>query len=212
VDTGIAEGRPVVGSYDSLFAKLIVWAEDRDLARRRAILALEETQVEGIASTIPFHLWALRTDEFRTGRIHTKFVEDALAAGPLKPPERSDGAAAPEPAEPRPVRLLVEVDGHRVPVRVWGEPVHEPPPVPVATAHAGSGDGENNAILAPMQGTILQVMVELGQEVASGDTVCILEAMKMENHIAAHRDGTVTEVSISKGDVVETGQRMVAIG
>jgi acetyl-CoA/propionyl-CoA carboxylase biotin carboxyl carrier protein len=62
-----------------------------------------------------------------------------------------------------------------------------------------------------MQGTILQVMVERGQHVAAGDTVCILEAMKMENHIAAHRNGTVTEVVISKGDVVETGQRMVTI-
>ncbi len=213
LDTGITEGRPVVGNYDSLFAKLIVWAEDRELARRRAILALEEIQLEGIPSTIPFHVWALGCEEFRTGQVHTTFVEEALSAGALKPPasEGTDRAAASTPVEVRPVRLLVEVDGHRVPVRVWGEQVSEAPLPPVAATHGGGTHGASDAITAPMQGTILQVMVEPGQHVAAGETVCILEAMKMENHIAAHRNGMVTEVVISKGDVVETGQRMVAI-
>ncbi len=211
VDTGIAEGKPVVGNYDSLFAKLIVWAEDRDLARRRAILALREMEVEGIPTTIPFHLWALDTREFREGRVHTKFVEEAIAAGAMTLTEPAGSTPAQTDAAARPVHIVVEVDGHRVPVRVWGEPVRQAPSVPLAAGQAGAASSDGEVVTAPMQGTILQVLVELGQEVTAGQTVCILEAMKMENHIAAHRDGTVAEVSITKGDVVETGQPMVAI-
>jgi acetyl-CoA/propionyl-CoA carboxylase biotin carboxyl carrier protein len=210
VDTGIAEGRPVVGNYDSLFAKLIVWAEDRELARRRTILALREMQVEGIPTTIPFHLWALDTPEFREARVHTKFVEEAIAAGTMTLTEPAGSATAATDSG-RPAHIVVEVDGHRVPVRVWGEPVRQAPSVPLAAGQSGSASADGEVVTAPMQGTILQVLVELGQEVTAGQTVCILEAMKMENHIAAHRDGTVAEVSITKGDVVETGQPMVAI-
>jgi len=210
VDTGIAEGRPVVGNYDSLFAKLIVWAEDRELARRRTIRALGEIEVEGIPTTIPFHLWALDTPEFREGRVHTKFVEEAIAAGAMTLTEPA-GSATAATDTPRPAHIVVEVDGHRVPVRVWGEPVRQAPSVPLAAGQSGSASADGEVVTAPMQGTILQVLVELGQEVTAGQTVCILEAMKMENHIAAHRDGTVAEVSITKGDVVETGQPMVAI-
>jgi acetyl-CoA/propionyl-CoA carboxylase, biotin carboxylase, biotin carboxyl carrier protein len=210
VDTGIAEGQPVVGNYDSLFAKLIVWAEDRELARRRTIQALGEIEVEGIPTTIPFHLWALDTPEFREGRVHTKFVEEAIAAGTMTLTEPAGSTTAATDTA-RPVHIVVEVGGHRVPVRVWGEPVRQAPSVPLAAGQSGSASADGEVVTAPMQGTILQVLVELGQEVTAGQTVCILEAMKMENHIAAHRDGTVAEVSITKGDVVETGQPMVAI-
>jgi acetyl-CoA/propionyl-CoA carboxylase biotin carboxyl carrier protein len=210
LDTGIAEGRPVVGNYDSLFAKLIVWAEDRELARRRTIQALGEIEVEGIPTTIPFHLWALDTPEFREGRVHTKFVEEAIGAGAMTLTEPAGSATAATDTA-RPVHIVVELDGHRVPVRVWGEPVRQAPTVPLAAGQSGSASADGEVVTAPMQGTILQVLVELGQEVTAGQTVCILEAMKMENHIAAHRDGTVAEVSVTKGDVVETGQPMVAI-
>jgi biotin carboxyl carrier protein len=121
------------------------------------------------------------------------------------------GSATAATDTPRPVHIVVEVGGHRVPVRVWGEPVRQAPAVPLAAGQSSSASADGEVVTAPMQGTILQVLVELGQEVTTGQTVCILEAMKMENHIAAHRDGTVAEVSITKGDVVETGQPMVAI-
>ena len=106
---------------------------------------------------------------------------------------------------------MVEVDGHRMPVSVWGDEVRTPPPPPasVSAGHALVGRGE--AISAPMQGTILQVLVEPGQEVTAGRTVCVLEAMKMENHIVAHQEGVVADVNVRPGDVVEVGQVLVTV-
>jgi acetyl-CoA/propionyl-CoA/long-chain acyl-CoA carboxylase, biotin carboxylase, biotin carboxyl carrier protein len=216
LDAGVTEGRAVSGQYDSLFGKLIVWAEDRELARRRMLHALAETELEGIPSTIPFHRWLLDTPQFRDGSVHTKFVEQALAEGALPPPDLTErvgpAAVASVPATSRrpgrAVHLLVEVEGRRVPVKVWGDGLPEPPPPPAAMDHAAIG---GDTLVAPMQGTILQVLVEPGQTVEAGQTVCILEAMKMENHIASARDGTVTAVAVAKGAVVETGQPLAVI-
>jgi acetyl-CoA/propionyl-CoA carboxylase biotin carboxyl carrier protein len=206
LDSGVAEGRRVVGDYDSLVAKLIAWGEDRENARRRMLRALDEFVVEGIPTIVPFHRWVLDTEEFRTGAVHTMWVEEALAAGGLKSPE--ENAAVPRGGAPTagPVRLLVEVDGRRVPVNVWGDEMRTPPRPPTVSAHGHATGVAGEVIAAPMQGTILQVLVEAGQDVEAGQTVCILEAMKMENHIVATREGTVTEVAVSKGDVVDTGQ------
>jgi acetyl-CoA/propionyl-CoA carboxylase biotin carboxyl carrier protein len=176
--------------------------------------ALEDVELAGIPTTIPFHRWLLSTPEFKAGTVHTKFVEQALAQGAMGPPTEDEGpgeeeAAGPQVRRPdRPVNLLVEVEGRRVPVRVWGDGLPQPPPPPAAMDHAAVGGG---TLVAPMQGTILRVLVEPGQTVASGDTVCILEAMKMENHIASTRNGTVTAVAVEKGAVVETGQPLVVI-
>jgi acetyl-CoA/propionyl-CoA carboxylase biotin carboxyl carrier protein len=210
LDSGIEEGQPVVGNYDSLFAKLIAWAEDRELARRRMLHALEDLRIEGIPTTIAFHTWALGTEEFKTGTVTTRFVEQALSAGALVPLEAAGTVGSIQSKEAKPTRLVVEVEGHRIPVRVWGDEVRTPPAPPSPSA-LGSAAGAGDVIAAPMQGTILQVLVEKGQQVSAGDIVCILEAMKMENHIPATRDGMVAEVSVKKGDVVETGQPMVVI-
>jgi acetyl-CoA/propionyl-CoA carboxylase biotin carboxyl carrier protein len=210
LDSGLTEGRAIPGTYDSMFAKLIVGAEDREQARLRMLRALDELVVEGIPTTVPFHRWALSTDTFRDGQVTTRWVEAALADGALTDAQ----AALASPAGARqgnPVRMVVEVDGHRVPVSVWGDEVRTPPPPPAFAGLGFDASGGGSAILAPMQGTILQVVVEPGQTVAAGDVVCILEAMKMENHIATTRDGTVTEVAVSKGDVVEIGQRMIVV-
>jgi acetyl-CoA/propionyl-CoA/long-chain acyl-CoA carboxylase, biotin carboxylase, biotin carboxyl carrier protein len=206
LDSGVAEGRRVVGDYDSLVAKLIAWGEDRENARRRMLRALDEFVIEGIPTTMPFHRWVLDTEEFRSGGIHTKWVEEALAAGGLKLPEESVPLPAGGPPPSGPVRLQVEVGGRLVPVNVWGDELRTPPRPPDMSAHGHAAAGAGEVIAAPMQGTILQVMVEAGQQVEAGQTVCILEAMKMENHILATREGTVTEVAVSKGDVVDTGQ------
>ena len=218
VDSGVAEGKRVVGDYDSLFAKLIVWGEDREQARRRMLRALDEFRIAGVPTTIPFHQWVLDTKEFREATAHTRWVEAALAEGGLLSSagraavgaEPDDGSVTRVPAT-RPIQLMVEVDGHRLPVRVWGKDVPTPPPPPNSGSHAAvAGDG-GEVIPAPMQGTILKVLVERGQAVQVGETLCILEAMKMENHIVATREGTVADVAVSQGDVVETGQRMVVI-
>ena len=215
LDTGIAEGRPVVGNYDSLFGKLIVWAEDRELCRRRMLRALDEIEVEGIPTTIPFHRWALATEEFRTAGAHTKFVEEALAAGRFQAEDAATAPASGPALAPvtgdgdRPIRLAVEVDGRRIPVLLWGEHLPVPPKAPASASALGGGDPSN--VTAPMQGTILQVMVQPGQQVASGDVVLILEAMKMENHIAAARNGVVKDVLVGKGDVVDSGTLLVSL-
>jgi acetyl-CoA/propionyl-CoA carboxylase, biotin carboxylase, biotin carboxyl carrier protein len=214
LDSGVGPGRRMAGDYDSLMAKLIVWGEDRDLARRRMLRALDEFRVEGIPTTMPFHRWVLDTPDFRSGEVHTKWVEDTLARQALP---KVDAAPAPSPVgtpshpHARPVRMMVEVDGHRVPVTVWGDE-DRTAPLPPALAHVGHlGRSDGEVIAAPMQGTILRVMVEAGQEVDAGQTVCILEAMKMENHIAAVRPGKVAEVAVSKGEVVDAGQPLVVI-
>jgi acetyl-CoA/propionyl-CoA carboxylase, biotin carboxylase, biotin carboxyl carrier protein len=212
LDAGVTSGREVSGQYDSLFAKLIVWAEDRELARRRMLAALDEITVEGIPTTIPFHRWLLETEEFRTGSVHTKFVEEALGAGAFTESGSTrevDARIEARPALDRPVQLVVEVGGRRVPVKVWGDglPVPPPPPEPAEHAHLHSGD----TLLAEMQGTIVEVLVQPGQEVQAGATVCILEAMKMENRVVSGRAGTVSDVMVSKGDVVSVGQALAVI-
>jgi acetyl-CoA/propionyl-CoA carboxylase, biotin carboxylase, biotin carboxyl carrier protein len=207
VDAGVEEGRSIPGDYDSLFAKLIVWGPDRESARTRMLRALDELEVEGVPTTVPFYRWVLETLTFREGSHDTKWVERALAEGRFTPepsaPVAGDGAG-------RPARVVVEVDGRRVPVRVWGERVPTAPPAPQSAAGGAHAHG-HGTIAAPMQGTILKVMVEEGQEIRAGDVVCILEAMKMENHIAATQDGVVSRVDVGQGDVVQTGQPLVAI-
>jgi acetyl-CoA/propionyl-CoA carboxylase biotin carboxyl carrier protein len=105
----------------------------------------------------------------------------------------------------------VEIEGRRVPVRLFDPAARSAPPPP---AHGGGGAGDHagDTITAPMQGTILQVLVKQGQEVEAGQVVCILEAMKMENHIAASRAGVIEELPVQPGQVVETGQTIAVIG
>ena len=208
VDAGITAGREIPREYDSLFAKLIVWGEDREAARRRTLRALDEFTVEGVASTIPFHRWVLEEQAFRDGEHHTRWVEQALEEGRFSPPE---AASETTPGAARPaVPVVIEVDGRRVEARVWGDDLPTPPPPPEKGAHAAH-HGVAGAITAPMQGTILRVLVEEGQEVSAGDVVCILEAMKMENHIASTLDGKVASLAMKPGDVVEAGQPLVTI-
>jgi acetyl-CoA/propionyl-CoA carboxylase biotin carboxyl carrier protein len=209
LDAGFESGKTIPGDYDSLFAKLVVWGEDRERARRRMLRALDELRVEGIPTTVPFHRWVLQRPEFIEATATTRWVEGALADDPLgEAPEAVETAA---PAA-RPVLVHAEVEGRRIPVRLWGDGLPAAPrPPETMGAHRGGHHGAGDVITAPMQGTILQVLVEEGQEVAAGDVVCILEAMKMENHIAAHADGTVTSVAVGAGDVVETGQTIVVV-
>jgi acetyl-CoA/propionyl-CoA carboxylase biotin carboxyl carrier protein len=209
VDAGITEGRVIPGEYDSLFAKLICWGPDRETARMRSLRALDEFEVEGVPTTIPFYKWVLDTLTFREGSHDTKWVERALQAGQFLPSVEAAGQA--DRGRPTPARMVVELDGRRIPVRVWGEDVPSAPSPPRAagrSAHAHVAD----TITAPMQGTILQVLVKEGQEVEAGQVICILEAMKMENHIAATHEGTVASVAVKAGDVVETGQVLVGLG
>jgi acetyl-CoA/propionyl-CoA carboxylase biotin carboxyl carrier protein len=217
VDAGITEGRAIPGDYDSLFCKLLTWGEDREAARRRMLRALEEFQVAGVPTTIPFYRWVLGTLTFMEASHTTKWVERVLAEGRFPPDDFGEPeTAAPSPAPATastsaPSRLVVEVHGRRIPVRVWGEDLPAAPPPPSGDTYGLHAHG-TDSVSAPMQGTILKVMVEEGQQVRTGDIICILEAMKMENHVTAAHDGTIHHVAVKPGDVVEIGQVLVTLG
>jgi acetyl-CoA/propionyl-CoA carboxylase biotin carboxyl carrier protein len=208
VDSGVREGRQVPPDYDSMFAKLIVSGEDRERARRRMLRALGEFRVEGVPTTIALHQWVLDTEEFRKGTHTTTWLERALKGAEL--PRRAAAAPASEPRQAVPAELIVELDGRRVPVRIFDHRRDTAPKSP-SRHEAHRGPGVHSIIAAPMQGTILRVLVEADQQIEAGDVVCILEAMKMENAIPAPRDGIVSELPIKAGQVVHPGQTLAVI-
>ena len=209
VDSAIDEGREIPADYDSMFAKLIVVAEDRERARRRLARALEDFHVEGVPTTIPLHRWILDTHDFREATHTTTWLERALREADL-PGADWTAPAAQEPRQGVPAEILVEMDGRRVPIRIFDHRRDTAPKPPAR--HAGHrGEHVHSVIEAPMQGTILRVLVEPGQEIEAGDVVCILEAMKMENAIPAPREGVVSELPIESGQVVQVGQTLAVI-
>jgi len=209
VDSAVRAGRAIPPDYDSMFAKLIVSAEDRPRAIARMDRALGEFTVEGVPTTIALHRWILGTRAFRKSTHSTTWLPKALRDAELP----DDGAPGPPPEEPKqpvPAELLLEVDGRRVPVRIFDHRRDTAPKVPARQAAHG-GEHVHSVIAAPMQGTILRVLVEPGQEIQAGDVVCILEAMKMENAIPAPREGTVSEVPVQAGQVVQAGDTLAVI-
>jgi acetyl-CoA/propionyl-CoA carboxylase biotin carboxyl carrier protein len=208
VDSGVTEGREIPGDYDSMFAKLIVSGADREQARHRMLRALGEYVVEGVPTTIPVHEWILETDAFRGSTHTTTWLEKALAEAHL--PAQGDLSQGGAPRASRPEDILVEVDGRRIPVRIFDERREAAPKAPAG--HGGhGGEHVHGEIRAPMQGTIVKVLVEKGQAIRAGEVVCILEAMKMENHIASTREGEITDLPIRPGQVVETGALLAVI-
>ena len=210
VDSGVRAGSEVVGLYDPLIAKLCVHGIDREHARRRMLRALEEFVIEDVATLIGFHRALLAHPCFVAGetcRGITESEELAERADQLSHETTSLVSAADGRVRERVV--VAEVDGRRFEVKVLSP---EPPHAELARrrrerdarhAHRGAA---RDAIVSPMQGTVLAVEVADGDEVEPGQVVCVVEAMKMENEITAHRDGTVTELSVSAGDPVQTGQ------
>jgi acetyl-CoA/propionyl-CoA carboxylase biotin carboxyl carrier protein len=208
VDAGIREGKEIPPDYDSMFAKLIVRAEDRERARHRMLRALEEFRVEGVPTTIPLHRWILGTQAFRKGSHTTTWLERALRDAEL--PDAEDAAPVAEPRRAMPAELMVELEGRRVEVRIFDHR-RDTPPSPLVRRAAHHGEHIHSVITAPMQGTILRVLVEEGQEIEAGDVVCLLEAMKMENAVPAPREGVVSELAVEEGQVVQAGQTLVVI-
>ena len=227
-DGGYQTGDEISQYYDNLVGKLIVWGADRPIAIRRAIRALEEMQVEGIATTIPADLAILRHPDFVEAKHSTKWVEEVLdlsgIAAPAKPVAPAPADADEEPPAPLVERnTTVEVNGKRFAVKLWvpeapattvavagGGPVAARKPARAThTAAAGSGSGD---VTVPMQGTIVKILVEVGSEVEVGQAVVILEAMKMENQITAERAGTVKEIKVATGDTVGSGDVVVVVG
>jgi acetyl-CoA/propionyl-CoA carboxylase, biotin carboxylase, biotin carboxyl carrier protein len=231
-DGGYQEGDTISQYYDNLVGKLVVWAPDRERARTRMLRALGEFEVAGIRTTIPAHRALLAHPDFAAGRHSTVWLENEVDQSIF-----TSAAAAPTetaPTEPAPASgdgdaeelveraVPVEVNGKRFDVRVWLPPA---PAVGTAAAAAGGrarstkprgaastgGAGGDGTIAAPMQGTIVKVLVSPGDEVTAGQAVLVLEAMKMENHINAERGGKVAEVRVAAGDTVGTGDVLVVV-
>jgi acetyl-CoA/propionyl-CoA carboxylase, biotin carboxylase, biotin carboxyl carrier protein len=219
-DAGYDEGDTVSQFYDNLIAKLIVWGPDREAARRRMIRALEETEIEGVATTIPAHLAILRHDDFIAGEHSTKWVEERLDLSGIEAPPKPD--AAPESEDGRVQRDVdVEVDGKRFKVKLWVPDVGPVAAVAAtkkapkrersSSAAAGGGAAGSGTVTVPMQGTIVKVLVNQGDSVEVGQALCVLEAMKMENNVNAEKAGTVAEIKVKAGDAVGAGDVIMTI-
>ena len=211
VDSGATGHSVIPQAYDPLVAKLITFGSDRDEARRRMLRALAEYQIEGIKTTIPFHRYALADERFISGDYHTGTVEKEMDLSSLDTATEARPKAGEAAVALR--KLSVEVQGKRfdVALRETLEEVVRPkkPAPPTTTGSLGGGGGET--LSAPMQGTIVKVLVEQGQQVKVGDLICVLEAMKMENSILAHSDGVVEEIAVSPGQSVDAGATLALI-
>ena len=193
-DSGYAQGDEVPAAYDSLIAKLITWGNHREEARLRMLRALDEMTVDGVATTASAHELLLSADEFVAGTHTTRTVE----AGDIL------SGLAGEAGEPEATEEDVLLIAGR-PVRLWNPAMSASASAAVHGVH-GAGD-----IVAPMQGTILKVLVEEGAEVEAGQAVMVLEAMKMETTIAAPSAGKVSKVEVGAGDPVAAGQSLVVV-
>ena len=209
VDSFVRQGRDIPSDYDSMFAKLIVSADTRERAVKRALRALGEFRVEGVPTTIALHQWILESRAFHKATHTTTWLEKALRDAELPGDEWAPPPAA-DAKRPVPAELLLEVDGRRVPIRIFDQR-RDTAPKPPARHTGHGGQHVHSVIAAPMQGTILRVLVEPGQEIRAGDVVCILEAMKMENAVPAPREGVVSELPIAPGQVVQVGDTLAVI-
>ncbi len=224
LDAGYESGDTVSQYYDNLVAKLVVWGHDREAARKRMLRAIAETVIEGVATTLPADIAILEHPDFVAGEHSTNWVEQTLdlsgitayAAPPAPAPAEG------EEATPRVLRdVTAEVDGRRYQVKLWV------PDLGDAVAVQGSGGGARGAapkrtksasaaagsgtVAVPMQGTIVKVLVDVGDTVEMGQTVCVLEAMKMENNVNAEKAGTITEVRVAPGESVGPGDVIAII-
>jgi acetyl-CoA/propionyl-CoA carboxylase biotin carboxyl carrier protein len=226
-DAGYESGDVVSQFYDNLIAKVVVWAESREKAIDRMLRALSETVVEGVHTTIPADLHILSHPDFRAGTHSTKWVEErsgleSLVTSGLSAPLEGDDSSL------QATTISAEVDGRRVEVKLY---LPSDPSMKIAgsgaTSQSGSttrrrssasanarsgGSSGSDKVTVPMQGTVVKVLVEIGQSVEVGQSVLILEAMKMENSILAERSGVIQELRVAAGDSVGTGDVVAIIG
>ena len=216
LDAGYGAGDTISQYYDNLIGKLIVWGDTREKARHRMLRAIEETTIEGVATTLPADVIILSDEEFVNGTHSTKWVETNLDFSNI-PSVAVSGVPVGDGSVRRDV--TAEVNGRRVTVALWipdtGDDAlpraHSTAAKPRRQHHgsvAGSGSG---SVSVPMQGTIVKVNVEVGQEVQAGETVVILEAMKMENTVLAEKSGVVKSIKVSAGDSVSAGDVVAVI-
>jgi acetyl-CoA/propionyl-CoA carboxylase biotin carboxyl carrier protein len=210
VDSSLRGPGLVAESYDPLFAKLIVSGVDREEALARLGRALAEFRVEGISTTLPFFRTILSDEAFVSGDYTTGFIAERMEMLEIEPSPPGELATVPE-KDSREVE--VEVNGKLFRVKVFGDQdtrgAAGPPRRRRGETRRASASG--GAIAAPMQGTIVRVLVEVGQEVEADEPVCILEAMKMESEVRSQKSGTVSEVRVAAGQTVRSGDPLVLV-
>ena len=220
VDSGAREGYEVLPLYDPMIAKLIVWDTDRDASTRRMIRALSEYEIGGLTTLIGFHTALMDTDQWRAGETCRDLVEDKdwLKALATDPSPAQDESEEPEKVERD---YAVEVSGRRFDVKVIGEAFAGGAPAANGTAGATAppkrgerkkaAGGGPDQITSPLQGNMWKVVVGQGDEVEEGQLLCIIEAMKMENEINAHKAGTISDLPIAEGEPIKTGDPIATI-
>jgi len=226
-DLGYEAGDEVSQFYDNLVGKLITWGRDREEARLRMLRALTELEIEGIATTAAAHEAILSHPDFIAGEHSTKWVEERLDLSGVGGAAGAVAAASAEDGAPAKVRkdVAVEVNGKKFNVALW---VDDQPVVAVAagggaggatrarprpaSAAASGGAAGAGHVTVPMQGTIVKVLVAVGDTVEVGQAVAVLEAMKMENQIQAEKSGTVTDIKVEAGQAVGSGDVIMEIG
>ncbi len=227
VDSGVGAGGEVSPMYDPMVAKLIVWDADRAQATSRMLRALGEFEIEGLKTLIPFHRALLATDQWARGETCRDLLEDrtwlkTLAFGA---PAAGGGAAEEgEHGELLEQSYAVEVSGRRFDVRVVGPPLAATsgaaangdspgpaPRVPKRAQRKSSSGGGQDTLPSPLQGNMWKVLVKQGDTVQEGQLLCIIEAMKMENEITAHKAGTIVELPIAEGEPIQAGAPIATI-
>jgi acetyl-CoA/propionyl-CoA carboxylase biotin carboxyl carrier protein len=214
LDAGYAAGDTVSQYYDNLLAKLVVWAPDREAARHRMLRALGETMVEGVATSIPADVAILEHPDFVDATHSTVWVEQ-LDLSSIQSPSFPPGDTASSDGSSDLREVTVEVDGRRYDVKLR-VPENALPERQAASRQparrrasvTGTGSG---TVIVPMQGTIVKIVVAVGDTVEVGQTVCVLEAMKMENAVTAEKAGTVKEIRVTAGASVGPGDVVAVI-
>jgi acetyl-CoA/propionyl-CoA carboxylase, biotin carboxylase, biotin carboxyl carrier protein len=222
VDSGLEAGSEVTPLYDPLVAKLITWDVDREKATARMLRALDEYEISPLQTLIPFHKAILATEQWANGETCRDLTEDKKWLQGLAPETVAPPASDQEKAVTTERTYSVEVDGrlHRVKVigaaasansKPTGAVGLRRPPKREREGAAGGGGAVGETLISPLQGTVLRVAVERGAEVSEGALVCVIEAMKMENEITAHRPGKVTELNVKEGGSVGSGDLIAKI-
>ncbi|MEA2347746.1 MAG: acetyl-CoA/propionyl-CoA carboxylase, biotin carboxylase, biotin carboxyl carrier protein [Thermoleophilaceae bacterium] len=218
VDSGVGAGGEVSPTYDPMVAKLIVWDVDREKATRRMLRALGEYHITELKTLIPFHKALLASEQWANAETCRDLVEDKKWLKELAFPKAEAPAEGEEPKVER--DYAVEVSGKRFDVKVIGAALPGggavagagPKAAPKRAARAaGGGGGDSEDLLSPLQGTVFKVVVEKGAEVEEGALICIIEAMKMENEITAHRSGKVEELLVTEGASIGSGEKIAVI-
>jgi acetyl-CoA/propionyl-CoA carboxylase biotin carboxyl carrier protein len=228
IDSGVGPGSEISPMYDPMVAKLIVWDVDREQATARMLRALSEFEIEGLKTLLPFHQAILATDQWMAAETCRDLIENKKWLKQLAFPKPESPEAVETEEAPVEHAYTVEVSGKRFDVKVIGPPfagasagaangsvppaaAARKPPRRSERAAAAGGGGGGDALASPLQGTVLKVAVEAGATVEEGALVCVIEAMKMENEITAHKSGTISDLPIAVGSSVASGDTLAVI-